>query len=161
MLTKILIKYSIKIILYFLHPCANTQGGTDLRKLTIISKGTDQPVKVIGRLLSLIKVCGRIIFNLWVINGIKNGCRKHTPINQLQLKFDRSIKLPYVGDVLWLRRWMYVFLLFYHTWSTKVSTNLCTCADWTKPSPTELLVVYFMTNTKKFYNPLSTKQVSY
>ena len=49
-----LIKYSIKIILYFLHTCANTQGGTDL--LTALRKGTDQPVKVIERLLSLIKV---------------------------------------------------------------------------------------------------------
>ena len=63
---KVLIKYSIKVNfifpLYFLHPCANTKGGTDL--LTALRKGTDQTVKVIGRLLSLIKVCGRIIFNL-------------------------------------------------------------------------------------------------
>ena len=45
-LKKILVKYSIKIILYFLHPCANTQGGTDLP--VALRKGTDQPVKVIG-----------------------------------------------------------------------------------------------------------------
>ena len=50
------------MILYFLHPCANMQGGTDL--LIALRKGTDQPVKVILRLLSLIKVCWRIIFNL-------------------------------------------------------------------------------------------------
>ena len=61
-LKKILIKYSIKSILYFLHSCANTQGGTDL--LIALRKGTDQPVKVIGRLLSLIKVCDRIISNM-------------------------------------------------------------------------------------------------
>ena len=82
----LLMKYSIKLILYFLHPCANTQGGTDL--LIALRKGTDQPVKVIGRLLPLIKVCGRITFNLLVINGIKTRVSKHTPINQLQLKFD-------------------------------------------------------------------------
>ena len=52
---KIQIEYSIKIILYFFHPCANTQGGTDL--LIALRKGTDQPVKVIGRFLSLIKMC--------------------------------------------------------------------------------------------------------
>ena len=44
--------YSIKIILYFLHPCTNTQGGTGL--LIALRKGTDQPFKVIGHLLSLI-----------------------------------------------------------------------------------------------------------
>ena len=44
-------------MLYFLHRCANTQGGTDL--LIALRKGTDQPVKVVGRLLSLIKVCDR------------------------------------------------------------------------------------------------------
>ena len=49
---KVLIEYSI-ILFYFLHPCANAQGCTDL--LTALRKGTDQPVKVIGRLLSLIK----------------------------------------------------------------------------------------------------------
>ena len=58
----ILIKYGIKFNLYFPHPCANTQGGTGL--LIAFRKGTDQPVKVIGRLLSLIKVCGRNIFKL-------------------------------------------------------------------------------------------------
>ena len=47
--------YSIKIILYFLHLCTNTQGGTGL--LISLRKGTDQPFKVIGHLLSLIKVC--------------------------------------------------------------------------------------------------------
>ena len=40
---------------YFLHPCTNTQGGTGL--LIALRKGTDQPFKVIGHLLSLIKVC--------------------------------------------------------------------------------------------------------
>ena len=58
----LLMKYSIKLNLYFLHPCANTQGGTDL--LIALRKGTDQPVKVIRRLLPLIRVCGQIIFNL-------------------------------------------------------------------------------------------------
>ena len=53
-LQKIIIKYSIKLTLYFLHPCANTQGDTDL--LIAFRKGTNQPVKVFGRLLSLIKV---------------------------------------------------------------------------------------------------------
>ena len=43
----------------------------------------------------------------------------------------------------------------------KALTNLCTRSDWTEPSPTELLLVYFITNTKYFYNPLSPKQVSY
>ena len=33
------------MILYFLLPCANTQGGTDL--LIALRKGTDQPVKVL------------------------------------------------------------------------------------------------------------------
>ena len=47
-------KYSMKIIIYFLHPCANTQGGTAL--LIALRKGTDQLVKVIGRQVSLIKV---------------------------------------------------------------------------------------------------------
>ena len=60
-LLKVQIKYSIKIIVYFLQPCGNTQGGTDL--LTALRKGSDPPVKVIQRLLSLIKVCGQIIFN--------------------------------------------------------------------------------------------------
>ena len=40
-LQKILVKYSIKLILYFLYPC-----GTDLP--IALRKGTDQPVKVIG-----------------------------------------------------------------------------------------------------------------
>ena len=57
---KILIRYSIKIVLYFLHPCANTQDGYDL--LIESRKVTDQPVKIIGCLLSLVKECGRIIF---------------------------------------------------------------------------------------------------
>ena len=48
-------KKYIYIILYFLHPCTNTQGGTGL--LIALRKGTDQPFKVIGHLLSLIKVC--------------------------------------------------------------------------------------------------------
>ena len=55
---------------------------------------------------------------------------------------------------------MYVFLSD-HTWPIKALTNLCTRADWTEPLPTELLFVYFITNTKQFYNPLSSKQVSY
>ena len=37
-----------------LHPCANTQGGTGL--LIAVRKGTDQTVKVIERLMSLIIV---------------------------------------------------------------------------------------------------------
>ena len=59
---KVLIKYSIKINFIFPSPLRQYKGDTDL--LTALRKGTDQPVKVIGRLLSLIKVCGRIIFNL-------------------------------------------------------------------------------------------------
>ena len=46
-----------KIILYSLHLCANTQGGSAL--LIALRKGTDQPVIVIGRYLSLIKVSVR------------------------------------------------------------------------------------------------------
>ena len=61
----------------------------------------------IGCELSLIKVCGRIILICESLTRLRLGCRKHTPINQIQLKFDWSIR--YVGDVLWLRRWMYVF----------------------------------------------------
>ena len=46
-----------------------------------LRKGTDQPVKVIGHLLSVIKVFGRLIFNLWVIYGIKTRVSK-THANQ-------------------------------------------------------------------------------
>ena len=35
------------MILYFFHPCSNTQRGT--APLIALGKGTDQPVKVIGR----------------------------------------------------------------------------------------------------------------
>ena len=46
-----------KISLYSLHLCANTQGGSAL--LIALRKGTDQPAKVIGLYLSLIKVSVR------------------------------------------------------------------------------------------------------
>ena len=42
-------KIYIYIIIYFLHPCTNTQGGTGL--LIALRKGTDQPFKVIGHVL--------------------------------------------------------------------------------------------------------------
>ena len=53
------------------------------------------------------------------------------------------------------------FFLSDHTWPIKALTNLCTRADWTEPLPTELLFVYFITNTKECYNPLGSKHVSY